>query len=287
MTQHNLQINICPCGSGQDFSTCCEPYAVMLPKYDPNHETVLISWLDKYSCPIEESFRIKAGRYIFRISIYADYIFDSLCPLGFRSFPRNQKMIDEGIRAIKHNIILSLIAALSCHAQGLFLQSGSLIRNCIEDALVLLDICENEKQLQNYLLENYSANNVLKRVKHYIPEKFRLWYGHFSANFTHFGPLHSSPYMPRACYADNYVLGAGIENIILGIYFYHIILERVHFSQLPSSIFWKRQNGALVFSDENNVSRYISKLLDDLYSEFPPGEKKKGYNYSEKVYRCK
>jgi hypothetical protein len=259
----------------------------MLPKYEKDQDTVLISWLDRYSGPIQDSFRKKAGRFVFRISIYTDYIFDCLCPLGFRSFPNNQKIIDDAIRAIKQNIILSLIAALSCIAQGLFLQSGSLIRNCIEDALVLLDIFENDEQLQKFLLENYSANNVLKRVKHYIPEEFKLWYGHFSANFAHFGPLHSSPYMPRACYADNYVLGAGLENILLGAYLYHVILERVHFNQLPSSLFWESKNGKLVFIKDNNVARYVHKLLDEIYNEFPPSEKKKGYNYSEKVYRLK
>ena len=284
---NSQQMNICPCGSGKDFSKCCEPYATLLPTYEPANETVLISWMDRYSPPIQDSFRKKAKGFIFRVSIYADFIFNFLYPLGFKSFPENQELIDESVRAIKHNIMLSLIASLSCLAQGLFLQSGSLIRNCIEDSLVLLDIYENGEQLDKFLLGNYSANKVLKRVKQYIPNEFKQWYGHFSANFAHFGPFHSAPYMPRSCYQDNFVLGSGLENILLGTYLYHVILERAHFSQLQASVFWIIRNSNLVFSDDNNITKYVHKLQKAILAEFPPDERKEGYEYSQRGYRFK
>jgi hypothetical protein len=279
--------NVCPCGSGKDFSRCCKAYAILLPKYETGYETVLISWMDRYSGSIQTTFRRKAGRFIFLISIYVDYIFDFLCPLGFKSFSENQEIIDKSVKAIKHNIILSLIASLSCLAQGLFLQSGSLIRNCIEDALVLLDIFENDEQVKIFLLGNYSANNVLKRVKQFIPNEFKLWYGHFSANFTHFGPFHSAPYMPRACYADTVLLGAGLENILLGAYLFHVILERAHFRQLSSSLFWINRNDYLVFSKDNDVTKYVHNLQNEMYAKFPPRENKKGYKYDQRIYRFK
>ncbi len=281
------QMQICPCGSGKDFSKCCEPYAIKLPTGGQLNETVLVSWMDRYSIPIQESFRKKARSFIFRISIYADLVFDSLCPLGFKSLLDNQDVIDESVKAIKHNIMLSLIASLSCLTQGLFLQSGSLIRNCIEDSLVLLDIYENEEQLNKFLLGNYSANQVLKRVKQYIPNEFKLWYGHFSANFAHFGPFHSAPYMPQACYQDNYVLGSGLENLLLATYMYHVVLERAHFDQLPGSLFWANCRGNLEFTLDNNITKYVHKLQGAILAEFPPDERKEGYHYSKRDYKAK
>ncbi len=229
--------NLCPCESGKDFSTCCGPYATLLQRLEHLDETLLISWINRYSPPIQESFRKKAKSIVFRISIYADIVFESLYPLGFRPFPQEQDHLDESIIAAKHNIMLSLFASLSCLAQGLFLQSGSLIRCCIEDSLVLLDLFEHDSQLVKLLSGDYSANNVIKRVKQYIPKYFMRWYGHYSANFTHFGPFHTAPYTPNACYADNCILGAGLENLLLATYMIHVVLERLISSNYISHSF--------------------------------------------------
>jgi hypothetical protein len=116
------QINLCPCGSGNEFSTCCQPYASLLNKVDGFNETLLISWINTYSVPIQQTFWERAACLVFRISIYADFVFDAFYPLGFKAFPGQQEEIDGAIRAVKHNIMLSLFASLSCLAQGLFLQ---------------------------------------------------------------------------------------------------------------------------------------------------------------------
>jgi len=281
-------LNLCPCESGKDFSKCCEPYASLLRKFERFDETVLLSWINRYSLPIQESFREKAKSIVFRISIYADIVFESLYPLGFKPFPENQYNLDESVRAAKHNIMLSLFASLSCLAQGLFLQSGSLIRCCIEDSLVILDLFEHESQLAKFILGNYSANNVLKRIKHYIPKHFMRWYGHYSANFTHFGPFHTAPYTPRACYPDNSVLGYGLENILLATYMFHVVLERAHFNQLPRTLLWvSRADGSPEFSGENNITQYVHNLQEEIFSEFHPDKREEGYSYSSKKYRAK
>lgn len=279
--------NNCPCGSNKDFSKCCGPYVLILSKDRQSEESVLISWMDRYSLPIQNSFRKKAGSIIFRLSIYTDVVFDFLCPLGFKDYPEQQVRLDEAVRAIKHNIMLSLFASLSCLAQGLFLQSGSLIRCCIEDSFVLLDLNENEEQLRKFLSENYSSSNVLKRVKKYIPKEFVRWYGHFSANFSHFGPFHSAPYMPRACYPDNYVIAAGLENLLLATYMFHVILELVHFKKLAASFFWDFCDGRFEFLENNNITEYVHKLQRAISAEFPSDAKKEGYKYSQRGYRTK
>lgn len=279
--------NSCPCGSNKDFSKCCEPYVLFLFRDKKSEESVLISWMDRYSLPIQNSFRKKAGSIIFRLSIYVDVVFDFLCPLGFKDYPEQQDRLDETVRAIKHNIMLSLFASLSCLAQGLFLQSGSLIRCCIEDSFVLLDLHENEEQLSKFLSEKYSSSNVLKRVKKYIPKDFIRWYGHFSANFSHFGPFHSAPYMPRACYPDNYVIGSGLENLLLATYMFHVVLERVHFKQLKESFFWVSRDGSFEFLEDNNITEYVHKLQSVILAKFPPDERKEGYQYGQREYRTK
>lgn len=288
MNSNNSQKNkICPCGSNKDFSKCCEPYVLLLCRDTKFEETVLISWMDRYSLPIQNSFRKKAESIIFRLSIYADVVFDSLCPLGFKEHPEQQHRLDESARAIKHNIMLSLFASLSCLSQGLFLQSGSLIRCCIEDSFVLLDLNENENQLSKFLSENYSSSNVLKRVKKFIPKEFILWYGHFSANFSHFGPFHSAPYKPRACYPDNYIIGSGLENLLLSTYMFHVVLERVHFKQLTASFFWAPRDVGFEFLEDNHITKYVKKLQSVILAKFPPDERKEGYQYAQREYRTK
>lgn len=251
-------------------------------------ESVLVSWLDRYSPPIRASFRQRANKFVMRISFYADVLFEDLCPLGFRRAGEQQDRLDKDVLAIKHNILLSLLASLTCLSEGLFLQSGAAIRCCIEDALVLLDISENPKQLNLYLAGRYSAAGVLTRVKHSVPQEFLHWYGHYSANFAHFGPFHSAPYMPRACFPDNYVIGSGLENILLATYAFHVVLERSHFEQLPASAFWKRTGeGQLCFQSENRFADYVHRLQAEIEAEFNPDDRRGGFMYSQKGYRAK
>jgi len=280
--------NLCPCESGKDFSTCCEPYTSLLHKVERLDETVLLSWINRYSLPIQDSFKKKASTIVFRISIYADIVFESLYLLGFRLFRHDQENLDESFRAAKHNIMLSLFASLSCLSQGLFLQSGSLIRCCIEDSLVLLDLSEHDSQLIKFLSGNYLANNVLKRVKQFIPKNFLRWYGHYSANFIHFGPFHTAPYIPRACYPDNYVLGSGLENLLLAMYMIHVVLERAHFNQLQKPFFWISHNKSYPEFQENNIiTQYVHNLQKEIYLKFHPDKREKGYSYTSKTYRAK
>ena len=278
---------MCPCRSEKGYAACCEPFAVLLPRREDLVETVFTAWMDRYSLAIQHSFRERASSFVHRLSIYADVVFDCLCPIGFKPHREHQERLDEAVRAVKHNITLSLFASLSCLAQGLFLQSGALIRCCIEDSLVLLDIFENEEQLERFLSGKYSTSNVLRRVRQCIPHQFMRWYGHYSANFAHFGPFHSAPYVPRACYPENYVLGSGLENVLLATYMCHVVLERAHFDQMPVSFFWKSRGGKLQFEEENNITRFVEKVADAILVAFPSNEKKEGYSYGNRQYYAK
>lgn len=200
----------CPCGSGKPYADCCEPYltALKIETFDKGYPfgTLITDWTDKYSPPIVKSFRKKAWPLVFRISIYLDVVFQSFYPLGYKKVGYNQKEADTSIMAIKHNILCSIFASFSSLSQGLFLQSGALTRCCMEDSFVLLDLFENKKQYEKFMGGRYSTNNLISRIRAFLPEGIIDWYGHFSANFAHFGPLHSAPYVPRACYPDNYII---------------------------------------------------------------------------------
>jgi len=164
-----------------------------------------------------------------------------------------------------------------------------LLRAEVEDCLVILDLCENREQIEKYTKGKYSTNGLLSRVKHLIPDVLVGWYGYFSANFSHFGPLHPAPYMPRACYPENWVIVIGVQNFMRGIITFHIILERVYYKFTPNPIFWKynKEKKELEFCDDNAVFEWNEKLGEEIVSKFPPDEKKAGHTYTKEKYKTK
>jgi hypothetical protein len=281
----------CPCKSGKNYEECCKPYILDLNLRLLNRdETILLSWFEIYSKPIYRSFFEKTEKYLFRISCYLDNIVDEYLPLGYPSNGAVEyKKIDEDFFCIKHNILMSLFASVTSLSQGLFIQSGTLLRSGLEDCLVILDLCENKGQIKKYIEGKYSTNGLLTRVNCLIPDILVKWYGYFSANFSHFGPLHPAPYMPRACYPENWVIVIGTQNVMRGIVSLHIILEKIYYGFTKSPVFWKynTKNNQIEFNDDSPVFQWNEKLGKEIVSEFPPGEKKAGCTYTEEEYKTK
>lgn len=283
--------SLCPCGSGKVFSECCDPYFSILGLEQPSlgSETTLLGWFETYSMPIVRSFLEKVDTYVFRLSWYLDEVIDQYFCLGFKGTSSDQKAADKAVFYIKHNILLSLIASLSCLSQGLFLQSGAILRCLCEDCLVLVDLFENEGQVDKFLQNKYSTKGLVSRIKKFIPNDVVNWYGYFSANFAHFGPLHPAPYLPRACYPDNYVLVVGFQNIVRAVVTLHLVLERVYFEQTAKPLLWRRpkDNSELTFEEDSRVFAWTDKLGKEIAARYPPDERKEGFFYDAKGYRTK
>ncbi|MEE9552702.1 MAG: hypothetical protein V3W18_00280 [candidate division Zixibacteria bacterium] len=280
-------IKSCICGSPETFIGCCQPYFKMLDLNTEILKPLLIDWRFKYGPATSDGFHKKSSKFSFRISLYLDSIIEKYMPLGY--LKNGDKNADEAILSIKHNILLTLFGAYSCISEGLFIQSGILLRSAVEDSFVLVDVFQNSNQFKNLIHGKYSTNNIITRIKKYIPEELIDYYGHFSANFSHFGPIHPAPYMPRACYEENWVIVLGLENIIKAILTFHISLERIYFKQSPDPVFWKinADDGLLLFDDNNKVYKWVNKLIKELQKTFPPNERKDGFEYSEKSYKLK
>ena len=281
----------CPCGSGKTFSECCKLYFSMLglsPEM-PATQTLFFEWLETYSRPIVSSFLEKSRPYIFRISCYLDWIMDQFFPPEFNEFYADKEAVNKAVFSIKNNIVHSLLASFSCLAQGLFIQSGILLRSLIEDCLVLIDLSESRSQVDRFLKGKYSTSGLVPRVKTSLPPNIIEWYRYFSANFTHLGPLHPAPYLPRACYPDNYVLVAGLQNIVRATVTFHVVLERVYFDKTSLPLFWKRIEGdtGLVFDEDSPVFTWVEELGKEIVSRYPPGERKEGFFYDSQSYRTK
>lgn len=284
-------IRKCPCGSGKNFSDCCEKYLRMPGHHNwgTKRETVLFDWLDVYSQLIVTSFIEKARPYVFRISCYLDSIVDQYFTLEFDTHISDKEAVNKAVFSIKNNILHSLLASFSCSCQGLFIQSGILIRSLTEDCLVLVDFSENKGQIEKFLRGKYSTTGLLSRVKAYIPQNIVDWYGYFSANFTHFGPLHPAPYLPTGCYGDNYVLVAVLQNLVRAVVTFHTVLERVHFNQVRSPLLWRRNEGEadLVFCEESPVFTWTEELGKEILFRYPPDERKEGFLYDSQSYQTK
>ncbi len=277
----------CKCGSEKPYVDCCEPYYSMLDLNSDELEPLLIDWRLRYGFATCEGFHKRASTFSFRISIYLDSIINKYLPLGY--LENRDDDTDETIISIKHNILLGLFGAYSCLSEGLFIQSGILLRSVVEDCFILVDIFLNPDQLRRVLDNKYSTSKLLSRIKNEIPAELIDYYGYFSANFSHFGAVHPAPYRPRACYEDNWVLVLGIENLIRAILTFHISLERIYFKQTRDPFFWEKDvhNNRLCFNGDNIVYDWVNKLIKELQKSFPPDERKNGFEYTEKSYKLK
>jgi len=282
---------LCPCNSGKIYSKCCAPYFTKLGLETPTleSETSFLDWLERYSGPIYKSFMKKTRPYLFRISCYLDSIVDQYFDLGFCGDYLDQNTADEAVFNIKHNVLLSLFASLSCLSQGLFIQSGIILRSAFEDCFVLVDIFENKQQIRKLMEGKYTTNGLISRVKIFLPDNVIGWYGHLSANFAHFGPIHSVPYVPRACYPDNFVLVIGIRNIVRTVVTFHVVLERIYFDQTIQPVLWQQSENdrRLIFSDNSQVFNWTEQLGKEIVSKYNPKERKESFRYNSKTYRLK
>ena len=202
----------CPCGSRKLYSNCCERYLGTLRGlgFDPR-ETALLDWLQRSAPPTAREFMRKARTYIFRISWLLECLLQRY--FDFPVVQKNERLEskDEPMCWIEHNTLLSLFGALSCIEQGLFVQSGILLRSVLENCFVLVDLSENKEQMKKFLQDKYSVNGLLGRTKSSLPDCLVDWYGYFSRNFAHFGPIHPAPYLPRLCWPDNWVDALRLE----------------------------------------------------------------------------
>ena len=189
-------------------------------------DSLLMDWLFTHAQFSPVRYVEKVHLFLYRISSYSDKIVDLYYPLNFVD-KRNAK--DEALYALKINILNSILASLTCISQGLFLQSGILLRSVIEDSLILVDISENANQFLRFLNKKYKTNNLLSRVKSNVPECIISWYGYFSSIFTHSGPLRNIDILPMACHPDDYIVVAGMQNITRACVCLDICLERIYY----------------------------------------------------------
>lgn len=281
---------MCLCGSRKLFSDCCEKYLTMVEglRVDPRG-TFLLEWVERYAPPMAEEFMRKVKTYVFRIS----WLLQGFLERYFASpvVQKNDRLEtrEEPICCIEHNTLLCLFGALSCLKEGLFIQSGILLRSVLENCFVLVDLSENKGQIEKLLQDKYSVNGLLGRTKSLVPSCLVEWYGYFSRNFAHFGPLHPAPYVPRRCWAENHVLVTGIQNIVRGCVAFGIVLERLHFDQSSQPVFWKPdlKNRNLAFDEQGRVWEWIEELGKEIVAQYPPNERKEGFTYIEKTYKLK
>lgn len=291
-----VKISHCPCGSRRAFVECCEPYLALLPAATyvdtlggDSSETVLFDWLQRYSPPIMEAFVRKTRPDIFRISKYLDYIQDVYLWVEYPNIIEDHNRSSRAFLAIKHNILLSILGALRCISEGLLVQNGILVRSAIEDSFGLLDLYLNSEQVAKLFANKYKASTALTRLKGKIPAFLFRWYGVLSANYAHMGPLHRAPYMPRACYPDNWVIGIGLENIILAAIAYHIVLERIHLSAVQTPLFWRfeARSAEPMFNEKCEIFEWKHMVVRDTMRRYPPDEHKEGFVRSEEQIRLK
>lgn len=259
---------ICICNSGKEYSECCQPYDNIIG-YSLNHnENILFNWMTRYGNEGEKNFLLKFRKYLNRIGNYADVIFSTYTPITFE----HDLSVDVNMfHSIHHNILLTIFAATSCLSQGLFIQSGILLRSALEDCFVLVDITVNKDQLIKFINKKYQANKSLTRVKKYLHKDLLIWYGYFSENFTHAGQLHTANFLPTACHPNNWVTVTGFQNIVRVLVCLHIISERINFENVTKRYFWsiKNEDNSFVFNEDSKIYLWAEQIGKEIIIDYP------------------
>ncbi|MBN2589627.1 MAG: hypothetical protein JXA96_07185 [Sedimentisphaerales bacterium] len=280
----------CPCKSGKLFSNCCEQYLILNTEDDMDYaNTLLVEWIKKYAPPIKSEFSKKMKSYVFRISYFLEVLIARYLYFDYEANSKSDKSINETILSIKHNTLLTIFGGFSCFEQGLFMQSGILFRSVIENCMVIIDLCEHGTQRDKFLKDKYSVNGLVGRVKYLIPDFMIDWYGYFSRNFTHFGPLHSVSIIPAKCWPDNWLLVTGIQNIVRSCCAFGLTIERIHFDVIRNHFFWERKEGdtSMKLIEDGPVWDWLEDIRKDILNQYPPNERKEGIIYSDKSIKLK
>lgn len=257
----------CNCGSSKEYSKCCQPFDDMVGYSSNNNENILFNWITKYGNEGEKNFLLKFRKYLNRIGNYADVIFSIFSP---DSFKRNSNIDTDILYSIHHNILLTVYGATSCLAQGLFVQSGILLRSALEDCFVLVDISLNNEQFTKFLDGKYQANKSLSRTKDYLHKDLIKWYGYFS-KFTHAGQLHSANFLPMACHPNNWVSVTGFQNIVRILVSLHIASERINYDNITIRFFWSKNGGEknFIFNEDSKIYLWAEKIGNEILADYP------------------
>ncbi|HLB73398.1 MAG TPA: hypothetical protein VJJ98_05230 [Sedimentisphaerales bacterium] len=252
-------------------------------------ETTLSDWITKFGPSTSKEFMKRARSYVFRISWLLDHLLLRHLQPPVVRMNGGLRSVDEPMPWIQHNTLLSLIGALTCFKNGLFVQSGVLLRSVMENCFVLVDISQNKGQFDRLLQDRYSVSGVVARTKSLVPPSLVGWYGYFSRNFAHFGPAHPAPIMPWKCWPDNWIFVTGLQNLLRGCVAFGLVLERIDFEHSPAPVFWKRdpKTKLLVFNEEAPVWKWIEDLGKEVMEQYPPKERKNGIIYSDREYKLK
>lgn len=237
--------------------------------FDNPEGTYLLNWMEQFSTPICDAFNRKARPFGYRISRYLDEVIDVYGGLEYPSRDCVSDNTTEIFQYQKHNIALTIAGAYRLLAEGLFVQSGILLRTAIESSLVMLETATNPDCIDLIDRNKYQSQSVLKRVKDIVPPDVVRWYGYFSANFTHVAALHQSGYMPRACYPDNWVIVTGLQNIVRATVTYHALLERAYIDWVVDPHFWEVTLTSTQFREDNKVFRWVNSLGLDVAKALP------------------
>jgi len=187
----------------------------------------------------------------------------------------------DAYRAIKHNVVLSILGAFECFSCGLLIQGGALVRLAIEDSIALVDLALSEGQVLLLLQDKYDARKALKRVKSIVPKDVKKWYGRMSGKFVHMGMLHRMRIVPLACHGENWRLVKSMEGLTWAIVTFHVCLERVYFESTSTPWFWRSKDNGVSFIDDSVIFEWTQMMGDELVKKYPPTENKEGFLYSD------
>lgn len=275
----------CYCGSDKLYNNCCKGYIELFYKKPIDNEDLLLtSWLKYDSYGHMREFNRIFQKYIFRIAHYYNFLEN----ITYFVNKKYSKKDTELIMGIQLNIRHSILSALNVSATGLFLQSGIILRSAFEDILVLFDIEKNKISFEVLDKNRYKIKGILSRIKHKLPEQVVKWYGYLSSNFTHYNIIHTTPYMPTKCHADNVASFVTFQNILWTLCTYHIVLEYLYYDFIHRKIFWiNGKNEPSIEIEKTVIHDWLEMFKKEIKSEFNPNERKAGLQYSERDYKFK
>lgn len=159
------------------------------------------------------------------------------------------------------NAHTTLAAAAELLRRGYRLQPGILIRNIIESACTVFEICHDPNAFQLFKRGDLTSSRSVTVAKKFIPPLGHL-YGVFSSHFAHLGILYREPQPTGPYTQDDLPLTQNLMQLDFAQWLLHATTELLFLDMIDASLFWERQGHSVRYRPHDSVLEWLGAIAN-------------------------